>query len=77
MVAQASFFRQLIGPGLPCRLPTADQVPAAMCFREVVRHPSGGWTIAEPVDATTSAARIYAGNWSSKAAALAAMEGHG
>lgn len=77
MVAQASFFRQLTGPGLPCRLPTADEVPVMMCAREVVRHPSGGWTIAVPVDATTSAARIYAGNWSSKAAALAAMEGHG
>ena len=77
MVAQASFFRQLTGPGLPCRLPTADEVPAAMCAREVVRHPSGGWTIAQPIDATQSAARIYAGNWSSYAAALAAMEGHG
>lgn len=77
MVAQASFFRQLTGPGLPCRLPTADEVPAAMCAREVVRHPSGGWTIAQPIDATQSSARIYAGNWSSYAAALAAMEGHG
>ena len=77
MVARASFFRQLTGPGLPCRLPTADEVPAAMCAREVVRHPSGGWTIAQPIDATQSAARIYAGNWSSYAAALAAMEGHG
>ena len=47
-----------------------------MCFREVVRHPSGGWTIAEPIDATESAARTYRGHWSSKAAAVAAMEGH-
>lgn len=77
MVAQASFFRQLIGPGLPCRLPTADEVPAALCFREVVQHPAGGWTIAEPIDATQSAARTYRGNWSSRGAALAAMEGHG
>jgi hypothetical protein len=77
MVAHASFFRQLTGPGLPCRLPQAHEVPAALCVREVVRHPLGGWTIAVPVDATTSAARIYAGNWSSYAAALAAMEGHG
>lgn len=69
MVARASFFRQLTGPGLPCR-------PAAMCFREVVRHPSGGWTIAEPIDATKSAARTYRGHWSSRADALAAMEGH-
>ena len=76
MVAQASFFRELTGPGLPCRLPQAHEVPAMMCAREVVRHPSGGWTIAEPIDATTSAARIYAGNWSSRADALAAMEGH-
>ena len=76
MVAQASFFRQLTGPGLPCRLPSAAEVPAPLCFREVVRHPSGGWTIAEPVDATQSAARIYRGNWSSRADALAAMEGH-
>ena len=76
MVAQASFFRAITGRGLPRRLPTADEVPAAMCFRAVVRHPAGGWTIAEPVDATQSAARIYAGNWPSYAAALAAMEGH-
>jgi hypothetical protein len=48
-----------------------------MCFREVVRHPAGGWTIAEPIDATASAARTYRGNWSSRGAALAAMEGHG
>ena len=77
MVAQASFFRELTGPGLPRRLPTAAEVPAVMCFREVVRHPSGGWTIAEPIDATASAARTYRGNWSSRGAALAAMEGHG
>lgn len=74
MVAQASFFRQLTGPGIPCRLPQAHEVPAALCFREVVRHPAGGWTIAVPINATTSAARIYAGNWTSKAAALAAMD---
>lgn len=77
MVAQASFFRDLTGPCLPRRLPTADEVPAQLCFREVVRHPTGGWTIAEPIEATQSAARIYAGNWSSYAAALAAMEGYG
>lgn len=77
MVAQASFFRQLTGPGLPCRLPTADEVPPALCLREVVRHSSGGWTIAEPINATQSAARTYRGNWSSQGAALAAMEGHG
>jgi hypothetical protein len=76
MVAQIEFLRELTGPGLPRRLPTADEVPAALCVREVVRHPLGGWTIAVPVDATTSAARIYAGNWSSYAGALAAMEGH-
>jgi hypothetical protein len=77
MVAQALFFRELTGPGLPCRLPSAADVPAQICFREVAQHPAGGWTIAEPVDATKSALRIYRGNWSSRAAALAAMEGHG
>lgn len=75
MVA-AAFFRKATGPGLPCRLPQAHEVPIMMCAREVVRHPSGGWTIAEPIDATQSAARIYRGNWSSRGAALAAMEGH-
>ena len=74
MVAQA-LFRELTGPGIPCRLPTAAEVPAALCFREVVRHPAGGWTIAEPVDAPQSALRIYRGNWSTWGAALAAMEG--
>ena len=73
MVAQASFFRELTGPGLPRRLPTAAEVPAQVCFREVVRHPAGGWTIAEPVDATKSALRIYRGNWSTWGAAGAAM----
>lgn len=72
MVAQASFFRELTGPGLPCRLPTADEVPPMLCEREVVRHPAGGWTIAEPVDATRSTRRIYRGNWSTWAAARAA-----
>lgn len=76
MVAQASFFRELTGPGLPRRLPGAADVPAQICFREVVQHPAGGWTIAEPIDATQSAARTYRGNWSSRGAALAAMEGH-
>jgi hypothetical protein len=77
MVAAAAFFRALTGPGLPCRLPGAADVPAPRCFRGVVQHPAGGWTIAEPIDATESAARTYRGNWSSRAAALAAMEGHG
>jgi hypothetical protein len=75
MVAQASFFPHLTGPGIPCRLPTAAEVPPIMCVREVVRHPAGGWTIADPVDATCSPRRIYRGNWSSRGAALAAMEG--
>ena len=77
MVAQPAFFREITGPGLPCRLPGAAEVPAQICFREVLRHPAGGWTIAEPIAATQSAARIYRGNWSSRGAALAAMEGHG
>ena len=74
MVAAAAFFRELTGPGLPCRLPGAADVPAPLCFREVVQHPAGGWTIAEPIDATQSAARIYRGNWPTYAAALAAMQ---
>jgi hypothetical protein len=73
MVAQASFFRELTGPGLPRRLPGAADVPAQICFREVVQHPAGGWTIAEPIDATQSAARIYRGNWSDYRAAAAAL----
>jgi hypothetical protein len=48
-------------------------VPAQICFREVVQHPAGGWTIAEPIDATQSAARIYRGNWSDYRAAAAAL----
>lgn len=73
MVAQASFFRELTGPGLPCRLPAAAEVPAMLCEREVVRHPAGGFTIAEPIDATQSTRRIYRGNWPTYGAALAAM----
>ena len=72
MVAQPAFFREITGPGLPCRLPGAAEVPAQICFREVVQHPHGGWTIAEPIDATQSTARIYRGNWSDYRAAVAA-----
>jgi hypothetical protein len=39
----------------------------------VVRHPAGGWTIAEPIDATQSAARIYRGNWPTYGAAVEAF----
>lgn len=73
MVAQVSFFRELTGPGLPCRLPGAADVPAQICFREVVQHPAGGWTIDEPIDATQSAARIYRGNWPTYGAAVEAF----
>lgn len=72
MVAQVSFFRELTGPGLPCRLPGAADVPAQICFREVVQHPAGGWTIAAPVDATRSSLRIYCGNWPTYGAAVEA-----
>jgi len=44
--------------------------PASM--RPVVRpHPRGGWTHAVP--AGSSAARIYAGNWPTRRAALRAL----
>lgn len=40
---------------------------------EVVSHPRGGWTHAEPVDATRDTQRIYHGWWSTKTAARRAL----
>lgn len=58
----------------PAPLPTADQLPPQLCFREVVPHPAGGWTIAQPVDATRSTRRLYRGRWAKHEDALEAME---
>lgn len=58
----------------PAPLPTAAEVPPQLCFREVVPHPAGGWTIAQPVDATRSTRRIYRGRWAKHADALEALE---
>lgn len=54
-------------------LPTAAQCPRALVHLEVVSHPSGGFTLAEPIDATRSTCRIYTGWWSNRAAAEAAL----
>lgn len=44
-------------------LPGAADCPAVQVVLEVVPHPAGGWTLAEPVDATVSSLRIYRGCW--------------
>lgn len=49
--------------------------PVALVFAEVVHHPRGGWTIAQPIDATKSTIRNYEGWWATKAAAVAALDG--
>lgn len=41
---------------------------------EVVRHPSGGWTIATPIDGSRSTTRLYSGWWSSRAEADAVFQ---
>jgi len=41
---------------------------------EVVPHPRGGWTIAQPLDGSKSTARIYSGWWPSEAEATAAFQ---
>lgn len=62
------------GYSLPAKVaPLPRKAPPVLVWREVVRHPAGGWTIAAPVDATRSTVRIYHGNWPRKAAALAAL----
>jgi hypothetical protein len=43
------------------------------CALEVVPHPSGGYTLAAPVDATRSSVRVYRGWWARRAQAEAAM----
>lgn len=58
----------------PAKLPSVANCPVSLVFMEVVSHPAGGWTIAEPIDATTGTRRIYRGRWSSKRAARAALE---
>lgn len=60
------------GYTLPAKVPALPRTAApVLVYREVVRHPAGGWTIAEPVDATRGTVRIYRGRWTTKAAALA------
>lgn len=49
MVAQIDFLRPVEPVGV-ARLPSAEDCPAQRVFREVRRHPAGGWAIAEPVD---------------------------
>lgn len=51
----------------------ARTVPPQVVFWAVRRHPSGGWTHADPVNAVTSTARIYRGWWRTRAAAAAAL----
>lgn len=64
----------LLGRGEPAPLPTAAECPAQLVHLEVVGHPRGGWTLAEPINATTSSIRIYRGWWSNRAAAQAALD---
>ena len=58
----------------PAALPTAEDCPPAMVHLEVVAHPSGGFTWAEPIAATQSSCRIYTGWWSNREAAQAALD---
>lgn len=55
-------------------LPAAADCPQSMVFLEVVNHPAGGWTHAEPIDATVSTKRIYRGWWPTRRAANRALE---
>lgn len=62
------------GYSLPAKVaPLPRNAVPVLVWREVVRHPAGGWTIAAPVDATRSTVRIYHGNWPRRAAAVAAL----
>lgn len=61
-------------PDLPAPLPNAADCPPQRCFLEVVPHPAGGYTLAEPVDATRSSVRLYRGQWSTAEAAQAALD---
>lgn len=48
-------------------------VPQPLVALEVKRHPRGGWTLAVPVDAARSSARLYRGWWPRRAAARRAL----
>ena len=54
--------------------PAQFQPLQPLAVLEVVRHPSGGWTIATPIDGSRSTARLYSGWWPSRAAADAAFQ---
>lgn len=58
----------------PAALPTIDNCPPALVYREVVKHPRGGYTHALPVDATQSTVRVYRGWWPTRNAADHALE---
>lgn len=54
-------------------MPTAADCPRSLVFLEVVAHPQGGYSHAEPVDATRTTRRIYRGWWSTRRAARSAL----
>lgn len=58
---------------VPAPLPTAANCPGAMVFLQVVPHPTGGYTHAEPWDATVSTRRTYRGWWRRRRAAELAL----
>lgn len=62
------------GLDVPAPLPTVANCPQSNVYREVVPHPSGGYTHAQPCDATRSTVREYRGWWSTRRAARAALD---
>lgn len=58
----------------PRELPTSENCPQSMVILDVVRHPGGGYTHAEPINATRTTERIYRGWWRTKRAAQHALD---
>lgn len=72
-ICQRCYKQEMAQLGAPAPLPTAAECPPQLCHAEVVGHPAGGWTIAAPIDATRSTARVYRGNYSAESSAQAAL----
>lgn len=66
--------RSAVAQSVPAALPGAADCRPPMVYLEVVRHPAGGYTHAEPIDATQSTQRIYRGWWRTRRAARRALD---
>lgn len=64
----------ILTPSEPAPLPTVANCPDSLVHLEVVAHPTGGYTHAEPIDATRTTRRIYRGWWLTRKAAARSLD---